>query len=714
MPPMSELKKDMENLKRHGFNLVKIQEHWMIDEPLEGHYDFSRSEELIAHAAGLDMTVYLGLTCEQAPHWLYEKHPECRMIRRDGTTVLYEAPTTLPADGKPGPCYDHPGAMADQIRFIEALVTSLGTYEHIIWNTWQEVCYGAEVFAGGPVCYCPNTVQAYHGWLEDRYGDLDALNRAWNTRYLEWSAIVPERGSWKQSHPQELTFRYFMDNVQVAGVLRRRAEAIRKADPLKRTVFAHLAGPWIGSGRDWTYARCQDFLGSSCYPAWGSHETWDDEHPNHAGARDRHTSLLAEMWNGVALRFDYVRSANPPDSPVWAAEFQGGPFSMGFHKGRVPSADDMRRWMLTVVASGTTAISFWVTRAEIMASEMNGFSLLDSEGDSTERFEEVSRVGRALVRHAALFGEPTRPKARVAILVSETNHQLCETMRWGSGHLAYDVRGWHRLLWDAGIPVDFLEASELDESYAGDYAALILPFPLSLSEDTIRGLTEYVEAGGNLISEACPGRISELGSCHRGEMAPLLRELFGVRQTGLVMISEPGGSRRWMPEESSWGETMEPGMLNGVGMLDGHALRANLYLQTLDPVASEAVFMHGNAVAGTSRSAGRGRAWLIGTFVGYSGTAYRNDETRDCVLELLCLCGVEPECCGDLLLNKRVLPESEAWLLTNPTSQTVTEEVDISGWDTVADILDEPIERSDDNVRLTVAPLDVRVLILSR
>jgi len=40
MPPMSELKKDMGNLKKHGFNLVKLQEHWQVDEPLEGQYDF--------------------------------------------------------------------------------------------------------------------------------------------------------------------------------------------------------------------------------------------------------------------------------------------------------------------------------------------------------------------------------------------------------------------------------------------------------------------------------------------------------------------------------------------------------------------------------------------------------------------------------------------------------------------------------------------------
>ena len=101
----------------------------MVDEPQEGTYDFSRYEELISHAAGLDMQGYLGLTCEQAPHWLWEKHPGCRMVCRDGRPMAVEAQLTLPADGKPGPCYDHPGARADMCRFITRLVEVLGRGE---------------------------------------------------------------------------------------------------------------------------------------------------------------------------------------------------------------------------------------------------------------------------------------------------------------------------------------------------------------------------------------------------------------------------------------------------------------------------------------------------------------------------------------------------------------------------------------------------------
>src|SRR6476469_3677292 len=67
MPSMDELKRDMETLKRNGFNLVKLQEQWAVDEPEEGQFDFSKYEELIGHAKSLGMYVYLGITCEQAP-----------------------------------------------------------------------------------------------------------------------------------------------------------------------------------------------------------------------------------------------------------------------------------------------------------------------------------------------------------------------------------------------------------------------------------------------------------------------------------------------------------------------------------------------------------------------------------------------------------------------------------------------------------------------
>lgn len=455
-------------------------------------------------------------------------------------------------------------------------------------------------------------------------------------------------------------------------------------------------------------------MGSSCYPAWGATHNWDDDHPESGKPFDRHTALLNEMWNNVALRFDYIRSCNKRGNPIWAAEFQGGPVSTDLHKGRVPSAEDIRRWMLTAIGSGVTAISFWVTRAEIMAPEMNGFSLLDSEGDSTERFEEASHVGKALQKYPDLFAHSSWPGAKAAILINESNYRVCNSIPQGSEHLTYSVRGWHRLLWEIGIPVDFIEVSELDKEYINRYKVIILPFPISLSESIASNLARYVKEGGNLISEACPGRLNEYGFCNRGELSPTARELFGVQQKNLAMVREPENGTRWSPRERTWGEYLDETMLIGVGPLESKKIRANLYIESFECLNSKPCLLYGKATAGTVRKVDKGRAWILGTFVGHNGMAYRDKKSKAFIQSLLRQCDVVPEHNGNLLLRKRIIKGKEAWIFTNPTEKDVTEKIDVRGWNKVEDLFGDELEQEDGYVNLTVKSLDVKVLILKK
>jgi beta-galactosidase GanA len=716
MPAMSEMKTDMEALKKKGFNLVKLQEQWQTDEPVEGKYGFSRYEELIEYAAKLDMGVYLGFTCEQAPHWLWEKHPGCRMIGRDGRPVAYEAQIALPADGKPGPCFDHPGAAADMCRFLTMAVKTLGRFENVlIWNTWQEIGYWSDWLAGNSVCFCDHTLAHFRSWLNRHFGDLNALNRSWNTRYDRFEDIIPTRTiNARGPFAVDIAWQFFMDNVQIPAMLKVRALAIRAADVLKRPVFAHKGSPAFAAGQDWAYARSQDFLGVSCYPAWGPGHAWDDGQPAHGEEWDRHRALLAEMWNCVAYRCDYTRSSNPKGAPVWAAEFQGGPISTGFHKGRVPSADDMRRWMLSAMGAGATAISFWVSRAEIQAGEQNGFGLLDSEGTSSERLEEAGRVGRALDAQADIFAQPTLEPAKIGIIVDEWNFQTCQTLAQGGGNLDYDVRGWYRLLWDAGIPVDFVEISYEDSASLAKYRALVLPFPLAMTDENANRLSVYVKNGGNLISEAAPGRLTETGFARRGEIAPALRELFGVSMKNFTMVREPDKGMRWSFAPRTWGEYLDASMLEGAGALKNHRIRANVYIETFNVADAKPCLEYGSDVAGVVRSAGSGNAWLLGTYIGHNGTAHRDKESAACVRAILKSCGVEPAHKGALLLRKRVTEKKEAWLFTNPTNKTVTERISIKGWKKAADLLGAKLVKERSSANLTVKPLDVRVLIVEK
>ena len=383
------------------------------------------------------------------------------MVGKNGLPIKYETQYTMPADGKPGPCFDHPDAMERQLKYINEFVKHFTKYENIlVWNIWQEIAYWSEGSIGTDVCYCENTQKHFRKWLKEKYGTLENMNSCWGSNFGDWEQVAPHRQS-PIGLPVDKDFSYFMENEYVAQTLKARYLAIKEADPLKRTVFAHKGGLNVGSGQDWTYARCVDFMGSSTYPAWSSFQKWDD----HQQARDyppkKYDALYTEMWSNLALNFDYLRSSNPDNNPVWAAEFQGGPVSSEFHKGRVPSASDMRRWMLTVMSSGVTTISFWVTRAEIIAQENNGFSLLDSKGNSTEQYEEASRIGKILRNYSDLFALPTKPKSKVGIIINEDNYQFCKTFYGTDTHLHYSTRGWYHMLWRNGYPVDFVNSTEI-------------------------------------------------------------------------------------------------------------------------------------------------------------------------------------------------------------------------------------------------------------
>lgn len=713
MPSMAEMKRDMEILKSKGFNLIKLQESWGADEQLEGQYDFSKYEELIAHAKELDMYVYLGLTMEQAPAWLFEKYPDSRMVSRSGLTIMHEAQAPVPADGKPGPCFDHPEVKSAQNEFIKALVKTLGRYDNIlVWNTWQEIGYWSEQIVGEPVCYCPYTLAAYRDWLKEKHTSLDSLNSQWNTRYKKWEHIKPNRGFKRRfTMPQEVSFSYFMDNVKISQTLEERMEVIKQNDPINRPVFTHL-GSWnYGSGKNWRWARANDFLGSSSYPAsnWGEFDAWDDGIGN---PPIKHIALKHEIWRMLALRLDFLRSSNPEGNPIWSAEFQGGPVSTGFHKGRVPSKEDMRRWLYTSIGSGVNTISFWVARAEIMIHETNGFSLLDSHGETTERLDEVARIGKALIKHQDIFSQPSYVGGKVAIFVNEENHRICKNMLNGSQNLEYSTRGWHRLLWEQNIAADFVEASYLDEIDLAKYNLIIMPFPLSISDDLLEKLGEYVEEGGNLISEAGIARYSENSYSIRGEMSQAAQELFGVRQTSFTMVREPDNGKRWSPWDRTWGEFLDATFLEGTDVLEGEETLANVYIQTFDPINSMPIFKYNDQVAGTVRKKGKGSAWLLGTYVGHNGNAYKNEPTNKFVEKILALCDVASEHEGEFFIRKRKIEGKEAIIITNPTAYQLTEKIEVGDWIKATNLFDRPFSIVNGMVEISLESLDAEIILL--
>ncbi|MCL2774509.1 MAG: beta-galactosidase [Oscillospiraceae bacterium] len=708
MPPMGEMKHDMEVLKSHGFNLIKIQTHWGLDESTKGKIDTEAYEELIEHAAKLDMGVYIGFTNEQAPNWLWDKYPDCRMIGRNALPVAYQAQYTLPADGKPGPCYDHPGAMAAQLDFTARFVDKLSVHENIvIWNTWQEIGYWAESYAGQHVCYCDNTLNFFRAWLKEKYGDLDTFNKALYTNYSDWKYVMPDRVNGTSCLPMDFEWQYFMNHIQVGNVLKKRCEVIKAHDIHHRPVFAHKGSPAFASSQDYTYARCQDFLGSSAYPAWGSGDSRDDRKYDEHGRLDKYDALFAETFNNICMNFDFLRSMNKFGNHTWAAELQGGPVSTGFHLGRVPSRQDIRRWMFGLFSSGVTGISFWVTRAEIMAGEMNGFSLLDDEGDTNERLEEVKNISGFINKYPALFNTPKEQRAEVGIIVDEDNYNGCSRLAQGGDGLAYSMRGWYRYMFDNSVNIDFVCSEELGEDYISHYKLLILPFPVFMSDKTAANLEKYVSGGGMLVSEATPGRVDEHGLTRRSKMT--MCDVFGVKHKSLQMVSEPGYEHRFTPNPRTWGEYLDPAEFTGTGIFDGHKLPTNLYIQCFELNGASEILSHNGMTAG----AVKGKAVIIGSYIGHNGTAYRNDASNIFAKKLLSLADIKSSDNNGVNIRERCADGKKAYIIFNTTNEIRGILLPIDGKFRYLDSYGGEVSWSADFISVTCDPLDMAVVVLT-
>lgn len=173
----------MRVVKQPGFNAIKLQESWCIDEKREREINLKKVEALVEEAERLGLYVHFGVTVEQAPAWLWRKYPDCRMVYSTGEKHEDPMQYLLPYDGKPGPCWDHPGARAAGARFIAELARRLGRYDNILeWNINQEIGFWPlhpSMMRPSTLgfCYCPYTLAHFREWLQEKYGDLDTLNR---------------------------------------------------------------------------------------------------------------------------------------------------------------------------------------------------------------------------------------------------------------------------------------------------------------------------------------------------------------------------------------------------------------------------------------------------------------------------------------------------------------------------------------------------------
>jgi beta-galactosidase len=587
---------DLRQIKSLGFNSIRCWIDWASAEPREGVYHFETLQQLTDLARQVGLRVIVQVYIDSAPDWVGKKFPDSHFVSISGEV--------MPSHAAPGYCFDHPGVRAAVLRLFTALAKRMKDRPAFLgWDLWSEphIVNWAEAtyMRSAEFCFCPYTIARFRGWLQHKYGTLEALNRAWYRRFESWDEVEPNRLSTILSYTDYIDWRTFITE-KLSDDLRARYDAVKRVLP-NAVATSHAAAPDLfttplagdGNPDDWQAARVVDFWGTSFYP----------KHSFPVG-RD-------PAWRGALL--DFTRSST--HGAFWIGELQGGFGTVALRVSATVTAADLRMWMWSALARGAKAINLYAWYPMSSGYESGGFGLINLDGTLTERARVAAAVAKAVEANRELFLHAHPPAAEVAIVYNPLSYMV-GGRRPQSEMSAIErnsMLGFYRALFPTNVPIDFVHINEIGKQ---QYKLIILPYPLMISEMAARRLREFVRNGGSLVAEARLAWNDERGRAQEIIPGFGLHEVCGCRETSVQMTAS--------------------------GKVDLGEFKGALYQETLEPSSGHVIahFADG-ARAIVTNDFGKGHMMTIGTFIGTAYEADRDETLAKFIRSLLDWAGVQ-------------------------------------------------------------------------
>lgn len=618
-------RKDLEQIKKLGFNTVRCWIDWATGEPSEGVYNFQTIDVLLRLASEQGLKVIIQVYMDSAPAWVGRKHPDALFVSSNGMAIHPES--------APGYCRDNDGVRQDELRFYRALAERAKQSPAFLgWDLWSEphvINWATPTYIEHPeFCFCKYTIARFRRWLQKRYGTLEALNQSWYRHYALWDEVQPNRLSTILSYTDFIDWKQFIAD-KLGQDLADRFLAVKQA-ALNAIATSHAAGIglfssplwWEGQPDDWTMKNQVDYYGTSFYP-------------KHSFFMNRDVA-----WRGALL--DFTRSFGYADGGrgFWIGELQAGFGTVGLGVGPTVTREDLRMWTWSALARGAKAINYYAWYPMNSGYESGGFGMIQLDGTLTERSRVAGSIAHVVDQNQQLFLNARPPKAQVAIVynplsyfIGGREHEIAPAGAQGevNGIERDSMMGMYRALFPTNLPIDFIHISHLSQQVLKGYKLVLLPYPLMIPASSAAPLAEYVQEGGTLVSEARLGWNNEGGAALPTIPGMGLFEVMGCRETAVQLGANGRTSLRWATEEMP-------------GIKAGDIIPARWFEETLSPLGSQAhvvaEFPNGQAAAVMSRH-GKGKTLMLGSYVGAAYETLRDPAAGRFYQALLRWAGVD-------------------------------------------------------------------------
>ena len=565
---------DMDLFKKAGINSATVNVFsWAKLQPDENTYDFSELDDIIAMLSENGIDIVLATASGALPAWMAKQYPEVTSVDFEGRRHKF------------GQRHNHcPNSLVWQkyaARLAGELAKRYGSNPHVVcWHINNEYNTG---------CYCENCEKAFRIWLREKYGDLEAVNAAWNTEFwghtfYDWDEIVAPNnlsdgmgfGFTRKTAFAGISIdydRFLSDSLLENYKLER--DAIRAYDK-ETPITTNLMGTYKGLDY-FKWAKEMDIVSWDNYPAYNT------------------------PWSFTAMRHDLMRGLK--DAPFMLMEQT--PSQQNWQPyNSLKKPGQMRAQSYQTVAHGADTIQFFQLRRSKGACEkFHGAVIAHSGSGDTRVFKECAQLGEELKKLGAeTLG--AKNTAEVGIIFDWDNYWALEYTSGPNVDLKYvdQIHQYYQYFYEHHIPVDMIP---VDGDFSR-YKAICAPVLYMVKEGVAEALEAFVEAGGTLITGMMSGIVDQSDNVHLGGYPGPLRRLCGI----------------WAEEI----DALAPEQSNTLRFPDGTEAQCKLLCDIIRPEGAETLAAYGGdfyegTPAVTKNSFGKGTVYYVGTQPDHDGIA---------------------------------------------------------------------------------------------
>ncbi len=511
------LARDLELMKESKVNCVSMPMFaWAKLEPEEGVYDFDWLEEIINKLYDNGVYTILATPTAAKPNWMSNKYEEIRRVNRYGQREL--------PGRRHNHCYTSP-VYREKSRAINTLLAErLASHPGVIlWHLSNE--YNGE-------CFCDLCINAFRGWLKDKYGTLDKLNHEywsafWSHTYTDWDQIHPPFAHADSDvHALNLDWKRFV-TYQTIDFMKSEIDAVRTVNP-DIPVTTNLMGFYEGLNY-FKFAEDLDVVSWDSYPIWHSD---DDQSPQRIAL---HTAMAHDLMRSIK-REPFLLMESTPSMTNWQAV------------SRLKRPDMHMLSSLQAVAHGADSVQYFQWRKSRGSSEKFHGAVVDHSGRNDDRvFLEVKVLGNRLETISELQG--SQVESKVAIVFDWENRWAIKDSRGprNSGiHYEDTVEEHYRFFREKGINVDIVDS----ESTLDRYSLVIAPMLYMLRDGFADKLKTFARNGGRLVGTYMTGLVNENDLVYLGDLpGEGLNEVFGIRREEIDALYDHQSNQMKMTDE---------------------------------------------------------------------------------------------------------------------------------------------------------------------